>query len=131
MENTRVAVGVIVLKGNKVLLGKRMKTHVGEWCFPGGAVEPGELAEDAAKRELFEECGLECDSFEFKGYADSIMASTQQWVVLYFKCNSFRGEPENKEPDKIGDWRWFARNELPSPLFQHTGNSFEKNLVWE
>lgn len=31
--------------------------HAGEWCFPGGGIEEGETAEDAAVREAREECG--------------------------------------------------------------------------
>lgn len=31
--------------------------HPGEWCFPGGGLEAGETAEDAAKREALEEIG--------------------------------------------------------------------------
>lgn len=39
-----------------LLLQKRVDN--GTWCYHGGTIEPGETAQEAAKRELFEETGL-------------------------------------------------------------------------
>lgn len=53
------AVGVVCLKGDAVLLIRRgTAPRLGEWSLPGGRIEPGERAVDAALRELREETGV-------------------------------------------------------------------------
>ena len=50
-------------RGDEILLLKRAEGSAlaGQWFLPGGVVEPGELPEDGARRELLEESGLEID----------------------------------------------------------------------
>ena len=51
------AAGVLVWDGRqRVLLQERSDDQT--WCIPGGAVEPGERLEEAARRELRKETGL-------------------------------------------------------------------------
>ncbi|AQR62210.1 phosphohydrolase [Brevundimonas sp. LM2] len=53
------AVGIVCLKGDEVLLIRRgTPPRLGEWSLPGGRIEPGERAVDAALRELREETGV-------------------------------------------------------------------------
>jgi len=54
-----VGVGVVVLRGDEVLLIRRgYPPGEGYWAVPGGVVEVGERLVDAAVRELEEETGL-------------------------------------------------------------------------
>lgn len=54
-----LAAVVYAERDGKILLLKRAGGALaGEWFLPGGAVDPGELPEDAARRELVEESGL-------------------------------------------------------------------------
>lgn len=52
--------------GEKILVDKEFRLAVGEWVynFPAGLIDPGEDALQAAKRELWEETGLELYAIE-------------------------------------------------------------------
>ena len=56
-----VAVGVLINAEGEFLLTSRPagKVYAGYWEFPGGKLEAGESVEDALRRELFEEIGIE------------------------------------------------------------------------
>jgi len=63
-RKTLPAVSVAVIRGDRVLLVQRARPpSPGLYAFPGGKVEKGETLEEAARRELQEETGLEAADF--------------------------------------------------------------------
>ncbi len=50
---------VVILENNKVALIKRVRDGSVYYVFPGGGMEEGESPEEAAKREAFEELGVQ------------------------------------------------------------------------
>jgi ADP-ribose pyrophosphatase YjhB (NUDIX family) len=69
----RVGIGIILVRGEEVLLIKRGRPPaLGAWSLPGGAQELGETAEAAARRELLEETGLTCGALTLVAHVDSI-----------------------------------------------------------
>ncbi len=85
--------------------------------FPGGSIEPGETAEEAAFRELWEETG----SSVFKTCKPKLLSTVVFWnqgntfVTSMFHVRlSFRLTAFNMEPDKHGDWQWLTSAEIIS-----------------
>lgn len=123
MENiVRVGVSVVICKGRLVLLGKRLTSHgVGHWCTPGGHIEFGETPEEAARREVMEETGLELGRVrqsEALPYLNTFFHEDgKQYITLYLEGEYIGGEPVAKEPEKCAQWLWFPIDVLPVPLF--------------
>lgn len=58
-EWPRAAASAAIFRGGAVLLVERGKGAArGTWSLPGGHIEPGERAAEAARREVLEETGL-------------------------------------------------------------------------
>ncbi|GAI12720.1 unnamed protein product [marine sediment metagenome] len=122
-----VGLGVMIIKHNKVLLGKRhddpekassLLHGAGTWTMPGGKLDFGESFEYAAYREVFEETGLKIDKNKLKLISiTNDIVEDAHFITIGLFCQDFKGEPEVKEPDEITKWRWFSLNELPSPLY--------------
>lgn len=77
------AVGVVCLKGDEVLLIRRgTPPRMGQWSLPGGRIEPGERAVDAALRELREETGVEARILGLIDVVDGIFPEAGRHYVL-------------------------------------------------
>ncbi|MBX3430630.1 MAG: NUDIX hydrolase [Hyphomonadaceae bacterium] len=87
------AVGVVCFRGDDVLLIKRgAPPRQGEWSLPGGRIEFGERAADAALRELREETGCEG---EIVGLADVVdgLIGDRHYVLIDYAVRWMSGEP--------------------------------------
>jgi len=117
-KKPKVGVAVIVVKGNQVLLGKRIGNHApGTYGFPGGNLEYMENFEDCVKRETFEETGIEIENIKFSFVANLAAYPPRHYVHLGFIADLKSGEPKVYEPDKFESWDWYDLDNLPSPLF--------------
>ena len=115
----RVGVGVIVIKDNKVLLGKRRNSHGdGAWGFPGGHLEFNESWEECSTRETFEETGIAIKNIRFGTATNDIFQAEGKHYITIFMLSDFdSGNVEIKEPEKCERWEWFEWDDLPQPLF--------------
>lgn len=121
MENKRpdAGIGVMMLKNNKILLGRRhgdpekadSELH-GEssWTMPGGKLDFGETFEDAAHREVLEETGININKENLKliSIANDIVEDAH-FVTVGFLYENPEEEPKVMEPDEIVEWKWFFR----------------------
>lgn len=122
-----VGVGVMILKNNKVLLGKRhndpekassLLHGEGTWTMPGGKLHFREGLEDMAYREVLEETGIRINKEKLKVISiTNDIVEDAHFVTIGFLCEDFENEPKVMEPDEITEWKWFSLNELPTPLY--------------
>ena len=113
MEAVEV-VAAVIERDSRYLITRRLEgTHLaGLWEFPGGKLLPGEQPEDALRRELKEELGVEVAVGE--------LIQTVDWTypekrvrLLFFRC-ALAGEPAPLEGQEM---RWVAAADLPSYSF--------------
>lgn len=117
-ERPKVGIGVLVFKDGKVLLGRRKNAHgAGEYAGPGGHLEHGETFESCAKREVFEEAGIEIDNPRFL-CVSNFKIDGKHYVDIGFASDWKSGEPYVYEPEKCENWGWYDINNLPKPLFE-------------
>ncbi len=117
-ERPLVGIGVIVKRGDKILIGERLSNHgSGTWMIPGGHLEHGEPFEMAAIREVREETGLE----DLKALAvvslDNHIDYGRHYVSIGVLVDCPSGDTTDPEPDKSRNWQWVDPWHLPEPFF--------------
>ena len=99
---------MLVIDGDRALLGRQARWPPGRYSALAGFVEPGESLEEAVAREVREEAGVEV--------RDPRYASSQPWpfpssLMLGFYADWVSGEPAARDGE-LEDVRWFGRDEL-------------------
>ncbi len=115
-----VGAGIFLLDEQNRLLMLRRSDN-GCWGLPGGSTEPGEVVENAAKRETFEETHLEIGEMSLFGvfsgpelYYKYPNGDEVYNVTIMYLSHNWRGEIElNNEHT---EWKWFAANEIPEDV---------------
>ncbi|UTJ44315.1 NUDIX hydrolase [Klebsiella grimontii] len=99
--------GIMFRQGKFVFLIQR--SDDGTWCQPGGTIEPGELAIDAARREVLEETGYQYDGLLTPHSVHGDYLTYRADVPEQFEAKL------NDESLAAG---WFHIDDLPKPLHQ-------------
>jgi NAD+ diphosphatase len=99
---------MLVLDGDRVLLGRQPTWPPGRYSALAGFVEPGESLEEAVAREVLEEAGVEI--------RDARYVASQPWpfpssLMLGFMADHAAGEPAARDGE-LDDARWFTRAEV-------------------
>ncbi|MDP3770746.1 MAG: NUDIX domain-containing protein [bacterium] len=124
----RVGVGVMVLKDDRVLLGRRNGSHgAGEFAFPGGHLEYLESFEECARREVLEECGVAITNIRFQFISNVRAYAPKHYVHIGLIAAWASGDPTPREPEKCEAWEWYASDALPTPLFAFCAQAIESN----
>ena len=130
VKRPRVGIGILVIKDEELLLGKRQGIHGNrEWAPPGGHLEFGESIEDCARRELLEETGIQITNLKYGPFSNDIFVDEDKhYVSLFVIAEYLSGSVELKEPDKCSEWKWFCKGDLPEPLFLPLRNVFAQGF---
>mgnify|MGYP001569027627 CR=1 FL=1 len=101
------------MKGDKILLGmKKRGFGMGRWNGFGGKVEEGETIEEAAIREMKEECGVTIGQMEKVGVHEFEFEKNRGEIlkVHVFRVDAFDGEPVETEEMRP---QWFTIDAIP------------------
>ncbi len=102
---------VIVRDGKVLLVQQRKESAYGLWSYPGGRVETGEGIEDALKREVHEELGV-----ELVWYKSLKQYSTQPHTAT-LELNTFVGDFQGQiklNDGELMQFGWFDLESLES-----------------
>ncbi len=131
-KQVQVGLGIIIIRDNKILLGKRKNAHgAGEWSLPGGHQEYNEDWEETARRELKEETDMDLKQAKFVSATNDRFPKEDKHYVTIFLQGIAYGEPKLMEPDKCEKWEWFDLDALPQPLFTPLNNLLATRLRLE
>lgn len=134
----RKGVGMMVFNDQKkIFVGKRIDNQEA-WQMPQGGVDQNEDYETAAKRELFEETGIQSiriikkSSNEYiydlpehligKIWKGKYKGQKQEWFLIKFLGPDSEININQKHPE-FNEWKWVNINDLPNLIV-----SFKKNL---
>ncbi len=121
--------GILVMRRGRVLLGRRRGSHGdGYYAAPGGHIEFGESFEQAARREVHEETGLDIADLRLLSVGNYVFKredGERHYIDVDFVCEASIGEPQSMEPEKCHGWDWYDFDDLPQPLFLVTRRMIE------
>ena len=111
-----LGVGALIIEGDRILLVERGHEPLKDyWSLPGGAVETGEKLEQALRREVREETGLEVEILSLVEIFERIMhdntgRAEYHYVLMDYLCRPAGGELcAADDASRVG---WFTQPEL-------------------
>lgn len=100
----------------------------GCWDCGSGGLELHDTVENTLKKEIKEEYCADILNCEFLGYRDVHREHNNKkthWITLDFKVLVDPKKVKNGEPHKFDEIKWFALDNLPSPLHSQTPKFIE------
>jgi len=99
---------MLVVRGERALLGRNKRRPGARFSCLAGFMEPGETLEEAVRREVHEESGIEVGRVKY--------LACQPWpfpssLMMGFLCEGLT-EEITVDPEEIAEARWFDREEI-------------------
>jgi mutator protein MutT len=114
---TRVITSAVIEKDDQLLFGKK-RSNVGPypntWHLIGGGVDDGEPLDEAIKREIKEEAGIEVEITKSLGFDEDFEPNKHgeitHYIFLVFHAKYISGEVT--ADDDIEQLKWIPKSEL-------------------
>jgi ADP-ribose pyrophosphatase YjhB (NUDIX family) len=112
-DNPAPTASALVLRDGRLMLTRRARPpQEGLWDLPGGFVDPLELPEDAAVRELREETGLDIRIERLLGFfLDTYGEDGVATLNVYYVASVVSGD--EAPADDVSEIGWFPLDHLP------------------
>lgn len=135
MRTKLVVVGLIENDKNQFLISQRFEPTIKDahmkWDFVGGKIEFGETPEEALKREVMEETGLDVKVKDMVPCCYSNVWNHDDFkihaLVICYRCKVLAGEC-NISDRKINDLKWISKDEFKNYDFLPTIDLFLKKI---
>jgi putative (di)nucleoside polyphosphate hydrolase len=143
----RPCAGIMLLNADgRVFVGQRHDTSIEAWQMPQGGIDPGEDAEAAALRELWEETGVTADKVELIAVApeelyydlpEDLIGRTwhgkyrgqrQRWFLFRFTGADADIHIDTQHPE-FRAWRWSTIDELAQMIVPFKRALYEQVLA--
>ncbi|MFB6158734.1 MAG: NUDIX hydrolase [Candidatus Nanohalobium sp.] len=127
-EKFRVVVNAITTYRGKILLGKKEEKEghpiSGEWHFPGGHIDEDEEPEEAVKREIKEETGLEVEVHQIVDATANTWRDTEDAPVqIIYHCEAQNNDAE--AADDLEKVEWVETSDIDRKLGKESSKKLE------
>jgi len=111
-------VGISINDNNEILLVKRgVEPDIGSWCLPGGFIELGETSEQAVKRELLEETGVDVNPGEIITVDTTLGGFYGDVIVIAYQIDIRQGQEFIPGDDAL-EVQYYSKEKLPRLTFR-------------
>ncbi|HET6849551.1 MAG TPA: NUDIX domain-containing protein [Gaiellales bacterium] len=111
-DNPSATASALVMQDGRLLVTRRAREPYAGWLdLPGGFIEPGEHPQDAVRRELREETGLEIDVGELAGiFTDAYGDDGISTLNLFYEARVAGGDA--RPNDDVSEILWLAPDRI-------------------